>query len=454
MAKRKIQSRFHVADGAGGLVPVEDRRFESGQWPVCTEIPAELCDDWFAHLDAECSDRGWSNCGVVQLDPSENSGSSVICSGVPGQSPALEMIWDRAREGPLRIQARPAGTPPMDLQFVMELLDAVRSRCEAGTTARLHRRGHLIYEGLPWRGELWLANDLRLGPPSRYADWLITPQVIIVDSELNGIGWQGVTSSFSLLLRELSIFLSVVVGIRATVERSGWVWTYERDVAGNVTNSALRPVGYLENGRESGMPKTGQAPTMPLKDVQRPGLELPGVNVDHTEQAVPHDTVELWQNLNGLGREKRAQFLKAGNAYQIAGSLWPDQQTAWAAFLVVACESLKPPGERYDNCNIYDVVEALVGQTESRGLREVRLAPQRVRSLHLHRGELAAGELVPALRQRYFDDPSFQDTAFQLARTARTCLIEWLRKGGDYTLRPRQRRTGRRASRPGSAKTC
>jgi hypothetical protein len=306
-----------------------------------------------------------------------------------------------------------------------------------------------VYQGLPWRGELWLASGLRLGPPSRYAEWLIAPQIIVVDAELDGIGWQGATSSFSLLLRELSIFLCVVVGIRATTEKSGWVWTYGRDSAGTVTGSELRPLGYLENGLESGMPQAGGIPTIPVKEVQRPGLEAPGVNVDNAEQAVPHDTVELWRILNSLDARKRTQFLNAGNAYQIACSLWPDQRTAWAAFLVIACESLKPAGKRYDNCNIYDVVKALVGQAESRQLRELRLAPQRVRSSHLHRGELVAGELLPALRQKNFDDPSFEDIALKLARTVRTCLVEWLRKGGNYTLEPRKKTTGRGARRPG-----
>ncbi len=451
MAKRKIQSTCYVTDGAGGMVPVADRRFEAVEWPICDDIPADLSDDWFAHMNAECSERGWSNYGLSQEESQENSGSSVIHAGIAGQSPALEIVWERARNGPIRLKARPAGAPPMDLQVVMEFLDAVRNRCQGGTAVRLHRRGHLIYEGLPWRGELWLASDLRLGPPSRHAEWAFAPQIVIVDAEVDGIGWQGVNSSFALLLRELSIFLSVVVGIRATLEKCGWAWTCERDGAGSATNCHLRSLGYLEAARESGMPQAGQAPTIPLREVQRPGLGPLGINMADTEQAVPQDTVQLWQTLNGLGEDKRAQFLRAGNAYQIACSLWPDQMTAWAAFMVIACESLKPVGKPFDNRNIYDVVEALVGHSESRELRQLRLPPQRVRSRHLHRGELAAGELVPALRQMYFCDPSFQDPASQLARIARTCLIEWLRKGGNYALDARKTSTRRSARSRGPA---
>jgi hypothetical protein len=58
------------------------------------------------------------------------------------------------------------------------------------------------------------------------------------------------------------------------------------------------------------------------------------------------------------------------------------------------------------------------------------LNPQGVRDQHLHRGELAGGELVPIILQNDFGDPSFHDTVSVLTRIARTCLIEWLWRGG------------------------
>jgi hypothetical protein len=110
--------------------------------------------------------------------------------------------------------------------------------------------------------------------------------------------------------------------------------------------------------------------------------------------------------------------------------------------MVVACESLKPAGRRNDNGNISTVVEGLLDTSEAQQLRQLRLAPQRVRSQHLHRGELAGGELVPFLLQKDFGDPAFDDTVSTLTRTTRTCLIEWLRRGGRYTLkRPPERQT-------------
>jgi len=126
------------------MVPVADRRFEAGEWPICRGIPADLSDDWFAHMNAECSERGWSDYGLSQQESEENSGSSVIHAGIAGRSSALEMVWERVRGGPIRLKARAAGAPPMDPRVITEFLSAVQGRCQAGTTVRLHRRGHLI----------------------------------------------------------------------------------------------------------------------------------------------------------------------------------------------------------------------------------------------------------------------------------------------------------------------
>jgi len=418
------------------MVELEDLRFDQGQWPIQLTVPAHFADHWIAHLDAERGERGWSSSGLGQQHADENSGTLVVNTGPAGRSPALEIVWDRPRRGSIAVRARPAGTPPMALDAANLFLAAVDARCQADTKDRLHRRGHLLYEGLPWRGELWLSEDLRLGPPSRHASWLVAPQVIIVDALVDGIGWRGVNSSFNLLLRQRSIFLNVVAGVPARLETSGWAWTYETDTAGTVINCDLRTLAYIETVPCDGMPQAGQVPPVPLLAVQRPGLERWGVSMAEVEQAVPQDIQDLWRKFTRLPDEERDQFLRAGNAYVIARSMWPDQMTAYMAFMVVACESLKPTGKRYDKCNMYDVVEGLLGDTEAQKLRQLRLAPQRVRSRHFHRGQLAAGELASILLRSHFADPSFSDAASALTRTTRTCLIEWLRRDGRYPCNP------------------
>jgi hypothetical protein len=277
MPKRKTQVAIHVGDGAGGMAPVTDLRFDSATWPVQFVVPAAEADYWMAHLNAECSERGWQTSALSQLDADENSGTIVASTGIVGQSPTLEIVWERARGGPLNVRAQLGGTPALTLDAADGLLDAVRARSQTRTQTRIHRRGQLTYEGLPWRGEFWLTKALRLGPPSKHASWLVAPQVIIVDAEVEGIGWQGAAATFEVLLRELSIFLNVVVGINTTVERGGWVWTHDANEAGEITACELRPLGYWETTSQPGMAQPGVVRPIPLRHVQRPALEPLGI---------------------------------------------------------------------------------------------------------------------------------------------------------------------------------
>lgn len=85
--------------------------------------------------------------------------------------------------------------------------------------------GQLHYEGLPWRGEVWLDNGLRLGPPSREEgpvppfnvpmSW--GPRVILVDAQVEVLDGRDADSAFRDKLRELAIFLSVVTQIEVGV---------------------------------------------------------------------------------------------------------------------------------------------------------------------------------------------------------------------------------------------
>jgi len=177
------------------------------------------------------------------------------------------------------------------------------------------------------------------------------------------------------------------------------------------------------------------------------------------EQWVPEDIEQLWRTFTGLPTPKREQFLRAGNAYLIARSMWPNQRTAYGAFLVVACEALKPIARRYDNLNVYDVVASLLSLSEAERLQEHSAPPQEVRSKHLHRGELAAGELLPMLIYDYFADPSFNEMLSELSRVCRVCLIEWLCCGGKYKLvrmsrpKPHSVNTSARRAEGGGGKT-
>ena len=45
MSRTKSKAIIMVADGAGGMAQLQDRRFEQGNWPVQFQVPAEQADN-------------------------------------------------------------------------------------------------------------------------------------------------------------------------------------------------------------------------------------------------------------------------------------------------------------------------------------------------------------------------------------------------------------------------
>ena len=432
MPKQKSSSQIHVADGAGGMRPVADLRFEAGEWPIELVIPTKDADTWMAHLSAEMQERGWNSSGLSQMETAENSGTLSVHAAKGPSPPTLHLVWEKPRDTALRVRARPGGSPIMSVDLAREFIDAVNERARKRITARAHRWDMLTYEGLPWRGELWLEDDLRLGPPSRFPDGLSGPQVVVVDAMVEGISHEGTTANFQTRIRELRIFLGAILGIYATPVRPQLGWVAQFDEQQRPTACNLQSVGYWEVGPPRTFPAKGSCPPVLREVAVRPGLGRTGIWPDMRERSVPTDIEELWREFRALPAAKREQFLHAGNAYLIGRSMWPDQRTAYVAFLVVACEALKRAGKRYDSMNVYDVVASLLSPSEAEQLRKQSRPPQKVRSKHLHRGELAAGELRPDLVHDYFANPSFDEMLGELSPVCRVCLIEWLRRGGEY----------------------
>jgi hypothetical protein len=263
---------------------------------------------------------------------------------------------------------------------------------------------------------------------------LLGPQIVIVDAMIEGIGQQGVTARFQRRLYELRVFLGFVLGLNITINKFEFGWVCDVNGQGSITDCTLRQVGYVETVPTHGFPAAGSAPPIERRVVTRPGLGPYGITSDMHQRWVPADIEQLWDSFVRLPSPMLEHLLRAGNAYLIAKSMWPDQRTAYAAFLVVACEALKPTGKRYDGLNAYDVIASLVSESEAQRLRELSIHPQKVRSEHLHRGELAAGELLPMLIHDHFMDPSFDEMLRVLSSISRMCLIEWLRCGGNYSV--------------------
>lgn len=432
MPKQKPSAQIRVADGAGGMRPVVDLRFEDGNWPIERAIAAGDAATWMAHLTAEMEERHWSSSALSHIDAAENSGTLSVHAASGANPPTLHIVWEKPRAADLRLRARPGGNPMLSLDVAREFIDTVIERVRQRIRTRAHRWDLLSYDGLPWRGELWLEDDLRLGPPSRFPDALLGPQVVVVDAMVEGISHQGITATFQTRIRELRIFLGAVLGIYSTPIRPQLGWVAQFDGQQRPTGCNLQSVGYWEIGQPRRLPAKGSCPPVLREVAVRPGLGRTGVWPDMREPWVPTDIEELWREFTALSTAKREHFVHAGNAYLIARSMWPDQRTAYVAFLVVACEALKPAGKKYDSMNVYDVVASLLSFSEAEQLRKHSRPPQQVRSKHLHRGELAAGELLPTLVHDYFADPSFDEMLGELSRMCRVCLVEWLRRGGEY----------------------
>src|SRR5262249_52586407 len=96
MAKAKPKSTIMVAGEEGGLVQVQDRRFEHDNWPIRFEVPVEQADTWLQYFTVECAKRGWSSGGMGQLDAAENSGTLVVNPG-SSSKPLITVVWERKR---------------------------------------------------------------------------------------------------------------------------------------------------------------------------------------------------------------------------------------------------------------------------------------------------------------------------------------------------------------------
>jgi len=434
MAKAKPKGRFMVADGSGGMASVMDRRFETCDWPIRFEVPGERADTWFRYFYAECERRGWSSSGVGQIEARENSGSiSVNAGGL--EKPQLAVVWEWKRSGPIKVRARSAGVPEFPLAEMRKFFEEVNERCRSAATERFYRRGQLDYSGLPWRGDVWFDDSLRLGPPSKQDETaLLGPRVVLVDALVDGAGQRDATEVFLQFLKELSVFLSVVMGTAIRLPEQGrtWTWTFEEGAA----NSDVRNLGYIETESSREMPERGACRSMPLRLVTRPDFSKRWIDVTTTtELSLPADVADLWAKYRALTPDRRREFLQAATKWQEALSERAHERgTLSYALMVVACEALKPSAREFRNHNIYDIVEALLGKSQADRLKEHWFRPQDVRSAHLHRGEFRDSEYVLETMMSNYQDPTFDLARRELASMTQAAIIEWLRLGGIFTM--------------------
>jgi hypothetical protein len=395
------------------------------------QVPDETADTWMRYLSAACEQRGWSLSGISQHERREDSGTVTINQ----QATALvSLAWERKRGGAMTVRARSEAASELPLSDLQALLEQVTARCTAQDTQEFFRWGCLEYEGLPWCGELWLDDTLRLGPPSRQdATALLGPRVVLVSPLVQAVSASDAGHVFEKELRELCTFLSIVM--RRNVERPDQrrTWTWEIGADGT-TISGVRSIGYIEHHGPTQIPSRGTCHPVPFHPVTRPDNAVRGIDGTQTEIALPADVLDLWSRYRALNDQQRRKFLQVGAKWQEALMHWKDRSTLSFALMVVACEALKPPDRQFNDHRIGDVVEALLGASTAARLKQDWFRAHHVRSVHLHLGELLGSEFELRPLVPHFYDPTFDEARRELFDVTNAAIIEWLRRDGTFTL--------------------
>jgi hypothetical protein len=434
MAKSKSKTIFSVADGAGGMMEVKDRRFEKGDWPIKFDVPVEQeqADRWPRYLSAACHRRGWSSSGHGQIERAENSGSITITAN--GQ-PQLDITWERKRDRPMKVRARLASQSHLSLTEAGQFFEEVNESCRSAVTEPIYVRGTLQYDGLAWRGELWLDDRTRLAPPSLQDETAVVgpTRLVHVDAILECVGQPDVAYARQQMLLEVSAFLSVVMQKAVRLPDQGRVWVWTADASG----SEVRNLGYLEPANPLSMPVRGTAKPVPLYALDaldalgnRP---RGGIDGSTNEISIRNDIADLWKLYRSLDTEHRVQFLQAAAKWQEAVIHWQDRPSLSFSLMAVACEALKPP-DAVDRQNYYDVIEALLGRTVVDRIRQNPFPAHRVRGTHLHAGEFHGSELVMMTFLSSYQDPTFRDAHSEMFLVTPKAIIEWLRRQGNFQM--------------------
>jgi hypothetical protein len=426
MARKKSKSQIMIADGAGGMMQLDDRRFEKGDWPISFEIAAqgEQAERWSRHLNWGCSDWGWSSSSFGQVERQENSGTiTIIADGAP----QIDIVWERKRDGPLKVKARLAPTSRLSMHDAARFFREVNDGCSEALTVPLYVRCTLQYDrGLAWLGEYWLDFKTRLAPPSLQDELSLHngARIVHIGALLPCVGEPDVPYMRQQMLNEMSLFLSVMMRTNIRLLQYGRAWTFTTDIRG----CEVRQLGFLEPANPLSMPARGSVRQVPLHPPDNPPLWQ-----DAGEVSLPDDISELWGFFRSLDAEHRLQFLQAAAKWQEAIIHWQDRPSLSLALMAISCEALKPAdADQRQNC--YDVIEALLGKAVAEGLRRNPWPAQQVRNTHLHSGEFHGSELMMANFARTYHDPSFLEAHRTMARVTPVAIVEWLKRRGTFEM--------------------
>ena len=280
---------------------------------------------------------------------------------------------------------------------------------------------------------LWLDERTRLAAPSQQdAQTLIGPRVVLVDVSVMAISWIEVSNQVERRLREISVFLTVVMGYNFTVPVQGRGWTISTDG----TRSKARSLGYRERswlGGANKQPVRHALPPVELYEVKRPDRVLRGVDGTTLDLKLPSDIRALWNDFSHLEPNLKRRFLEAGMVYQAAGKLRGEYETTAFALTVAACEALKPLGNGFRGVEARDVVAALLNEPTGEAFEDT-IGAQAVRNANLHAAEMQGSELDGWGGISTYVDPTFRMQQMALNEIVHMTIIEWLRRRGSYKI--------------------
>src|SRR5271163_2503120 len=162
----------------------------------------------------------------------------------------------------MKVRARLASSSDLSLSDADRFFNEVIDSCSSAFMEPIYVRGTLQYDdGLAWRGELWLDDRTRPGPPSLQDETAIKgPRIVHVDAILECIGEPDVAYARQQMLLEVSTFLTVVMRKAVRLLVQGRAWTLTSDMGG----CEVRPLGYLESANPLSMPSRGTTQQIPL----------------------------------------------------------------------------------------------------------------------------------------------------------------------------------------------
>ena len=455
MIRKKTRAIVGVPDGSDGMRQLSDRRFEKGDWLEQSEFAGGEADTWLQYLAQECRRRDLQCAGISQIDARENSGSYTIRPIGPDPQPELVVVWERKRDGPLIVRSRLTGAPLFDEELAKAVLNGTTEACKSARKERVFCAGYLLYDGLLWHGEHWLEPGLRLGtPPREYTEALVGPRVVLVETVFDGVDIADARAGFRVFLRELSAFLSVAlrmrIGAPGFTQTKTWVWTTDSDLK---IECDVRQLGYEIAPPRNELPIAGIEAAVPNFVVTRPDLVGRGITGMEHELALPSDLNDLWAYFRALPPAQRRQFLQVASLWQLSNALVGEFDTASVAYLVAACEALKP-ADAVQRLNAYDVVETTLGKELADRLRS-ELQPVRIRHAHFHAGEIRGDEFRKLMMMDSFRDPKFRQVFDEMWLVTAACIVEWLMRDGvlamatesvpNWVERTRRYRLGQRA---------